>query len=123
MQISDLTQHEYIKPAIWGAVIGAVAMVMIGFWGMGWTTAATAKQMAGQSADAAVVGALVPFCVAKAEQDGAAANLAKFYAEEASYKRSQIVQDSGWATMPGSTSSNYALASSCSEKLAALQTK
>jgi hypothetical protein len=120
MRVSQLTHRDYIKPGIWGAVIGAIAMVMVGFWGMGWMTSGTADQLAGQRADAAVVGALVPFCVAKAQQDTDAANMTKFRAEDASYKRSQIVQDSGWATMPGATTSNYALASSCSEKLALL---
>ena len=115
--------YEYIKPGIWGAVIGAIAMAIVGFWGMGWMTSASAEQLAGQRADAAVVGALVPFCVAKAQQDANAANLAKFRAEDATYKRSQIVQDAGWATMPGATSASYALASSCSEKLASLDTK
>jgi hypothetical protein len=115
--------YEYIKPGIWGAVIGAIAMAVVGFWGLGWMTSASADQLAGQRADAAVVGALVPFCVAKAEQDANGANLAKFRAEDASYKRSQIVQDAGWATMPGASSSSYALASSCSDKLAALDPK
>jgi len=118
-----LMQHEYVKPGIWGAVIGAIAMIVIGFWGMGWMTAGSAEQLASQRADAAVVGALVPFCVANAQRDANATNLAKFRAEDASYKRSQIVQDAGWATMPGASSSNYALASSCSDKLASLETK
>jgi len=118
-----MTWRDYVKPGLWGAAAGAFAMVMVGFWGMGWTTSGTAEQMAGQRADSAVVGALVPFCVAKAEQEASSANLAKFRAEDVSYKRSQIVQDSGWATMPGSTSTNYALATSCSEKLALLPAK
>jgi hypothetical protein len=123
MPLSDLTQHEYIKPGIWGAVIGALAMVAVGFWGLGWTTAGNADTMAKARADTAVVAALVPFCVAKAQIETASVNLAKFRAEEASYKRSQIVQDSGWATMPGATSSDYALASSCAEKLTAMKAK
>ena len=38
-------------------------------------------------------------------------------AEEASYKRDQMVQDSGWATMPGAKTADFALARACSEKL------
>src|SRR5689334_25413767 len=51
---------EYTKPAVWGAIAGAVAMVIVGFSSMGWTTAATAQRLAKQSADEAVVAALVP---------------------------------------------------------------
>ena len=38
-------------------------------------------------------------------------------AEESEYSRSEIVSDSGWATMPGMTSPDRGLASACAEKL------
>jgi hypothetical protein len=117
MQGSEWLGHGYVKPACWGAVAGAIAMAVVGFWGMGWTTPANAERMASEQADAAVVTALVPYCIANAQHDADSAKLAKFRAEEASYKRGQIVQESGWATMLGTTSTNYALATACSVKL------
>jgi len=108
---------EWVKPSIWGAVVGAVATMIVGFSAMGWTTGGTADRMANDRADAAVVAALVPFCVAKAEHDTDAAKLAKFKAEDSSYSRSQLVSDSGWATMPGMKTPDRGLASACSDKL------
>ena len=107
----------WVKPGVWGGVVGAVAIVIFGFAEMGWTTAGTADRMARDRADAAVVAAFVPFCVAKAQQDADVAKLVKLGAETSSYSRRQIVMDSGWATMLGMTAPSNALASECSEKL------
>jgi len=56
-----------VKPAIWGAIGGAVAAMIIGFsWG-GWVTGGTVGRMETASAEAAIVQAFTPLCVAKAE--------------------------------------------------------
>lgn len=107
----------WVKPGVWGSVVGAIAMVVFGFGEMGWTTGGTADRMARDRADAAVVAAFVPFCVAKAQQDADGAKLVKLGGETSSYSRRQIVMDSGWATMLGMTSPDNALASACSDKL------
>ena len=59
----------WVKPGIWGAIVGAIAIMILGFWQMGWTTAGTANRMATDRAEAAVAAVLVPFCVANAERD------------------------------------------------------
>jgi hypothetical protein len=109
--------REYIKPGLWGAFAGAVAMAIVGFWGLGWKTAASADRVARDRADAAVVAALAPFCVVSANRDTETAKLAIFRAEESSYKRTQLVADAGWVSMAGTTSPNYALALACSKML------
>jgi hypothetical protein len=91
--------------------------MVLGFWELGWTTGGTADRMAKEHADAAVVAALVPFCVASAQRDPDAANLTKFKTEASSYSRIELVSKAGWATMPGMTSPDRALASACSDKL------
>jgi hypothetical protein len=107
----------WLKPGIWGAVVGAIAIMILGFWQMGWVTGSTADRMAKNRADSAVVAALVPFCVANAERDPDQAKLVKLRAEQSSYDRNQLVSDSGWATLPGMTSADRALVSACSDKL------
>jgi hypothetical protein len=109
---------EYAKPVAWGAVAGAVATMIVGFSGMGWTTAGTAERLAKDSSEAAVVAALVPFCVAKAKLDDV--KLAKFAAEGSSYTRSEMVKAAGWSDLRGETTPDYALTRACSEKLGAL---
>jgi len=106
-----------LKPGLWGAAGGAIAMAVVGFSYLGWTTATTAEKLAQDTANSAVVAALVPFCVVKAEADPNQATLTKFQAEQSSYSRSDIVMKAGWATLDGKTVGSDALARACAEKL------
>jgi hypothetical protein len=107
----------WVKPGIWGGILGAVGITVFGFWQMGWTTAHTADRMATDRANFAVVTALIPFCVAKAEHDPDQAMLAKVKAEQSPYDRTKLVSDAGWATPPGAQAPAEGLAHACSEKL------
>lgn len=108
---------EWTKPGVWGAVIGAIAFSIFGFSQLGWSTAGSAEKTASERASTAVTAALVPFCVSKAELPDGKVALDKLRAETSSYSRSDIVQTAGWATMPGMTRPDYALAQACSDKL------
>lgn len=84
---------EWVKPVVWGAIGGAVAAMIIGFvWG-GWVTGGRAHDMQAASAETAVVQALTPVCVAKAEQEPDQLVLLK---EESSWKRDGFVIEAGW---------------------------
>ena len=84
-----------VKPAVWGAVAGAVAAMIIGFaWG-GWVTGGTSEKNAGVAAQAAVEQAFVPLCVAKAEQQPDQLPLLK---KESSYSRKEFVVKAGWVS-------------------------
>lgn len=108
---------DWLKPGLWGAVLGATAIAIVGFTQLGWTTEGTAQQMAQERADAATVAALVPFCVAKAQHDPDHASLARLQAEGSSYTRSDLVMKAGWATVGGNAAPDSALASACADKL------
>jgi len=101
--VTVMTVPTWVKPGVWGVVVGAIAIMIVGFWQIGWTTAGTAERMATDRANSAVVAVLVPFCVAMAERDPDQAKLAKVKAEQSNWSRSQLVSDAGWATMPGAT--------------------
>lgn len=84
---------EATKPAIWGAIGGAIVAMVIGFaWG-GWVTGGAAANMEAAGAESAVVQAFTPVCVAKAEQQPEQIALLK---EEARYQRDDFVVDAGW---------------------------
>src|SRR3954453_8914109 len=84
-----------VKPAAWGAAGGAVAAMIIGFaWG-GWVTGGTSEKNAGTAAQTAVVQALVPLCVVKAEQQPEQLVLLK---KESSYSRTEFVVKAGWVS-------------------------
>jgi hypothetical protein len=82
-----------VKPAIWGAIGGAIAAMIIGFsWG-GWVTGGRAGKMATASAQDAVVLALTPLCVVKGEQQPEQLVLLK---KEGSYSQGDFVIKAGW---------------------------
>jgi hypothetical protein len=49
-QGDDMKIHPGVKPAVWGAVAGAVVLTVVGFSSLGWTLGSTAERMATQSA-------------------------------------------------------------------------
>jgi hypothetical protein len=110
---------SWIKPGAWGVALGAVLTVGLGFYQFGWTSAATTERIARDESRAAVVAALVPFCVAKAEGDTDPARLTAMRAATSSYSRGDLVGAAGWATMPGMASPDTDLARACSERLVA----
>jgi hypothetical protein len=107
-----------VKPALWGAAAGAVALAIVGFgWG-GWVTGGTAETLAKNSAATAVIAALTPICVEKFQQAAdASANLAEMKKAAYAWDQSKFVEKGGWATMPGSTEPNSAVAKACAESL------
>lgn len=113
---------SWIKPAIWGAIIGAVGTMVVGFSWMGWVLGSTADRIAADRVDTAVVIALTPACVANyMQQPNVAAKLAEFRKSE-SWKQRQLVEEGGWATPRGGQSPNSSLANACAEALAKAKT-
>src|ERR1700747_3213822 len=110
--------HPSLKPGIWGAVVGAVAISVLGFSSFGWTLGITAERMARERAQTAVVAALAPICVEKFQhQADASAKLVEF-SKVPSWDRRSIIEKGGWATVPGNDSSNSAVVTACAERLA-----
>jgi hypothetical protein len=105
---------HWCKPAFWGLVIGAVGIMILGFaWG-GWVLGSTAERMAKERADSMAVSLLAPVCVDHfmAQPD----KLAEF--RSSAWRQQEIVEKSGWATIPGSSAANSALAKACVTGLA-----
>jgi len=106
-----------VKPAIWGAVGGAIAITIVGFSYFGWTLSSTAERMASDHADKAVAQALAPFCVAKAEADPNFKDQLKKLVATGQWDQDMFVEKAGWATMPGSKTPNDAVAQKCADLL------
>ena len=108
----------WIKPAVWGVVLGSVLTMILGFSYGGWTTSGTATRLAKQQADIAVTTALVPLCVAQSKADRAAAQkLGELKAMASFYEQQEFVTKTGWATVPGSESPNRDVAEACASAL------
>ena len=113
---------QCVKPGVWGAVIGAVAMMIIGFSWWGWTLSSTAEQMATERANTAVVALLTPICVASfMKQPDALAKLTEFQ-QTASWRQTEFVEKGGWATASGSTTPHSAVARACADQLVRAKT-
>ena len=105
------------KPFALGAVAGAVIVTWTGFDALGWKTAATSDTLGKRRADAAVVSAMATVCDAKFRQAANfPARLATLQKAER-YSRGELVQKSGFATMPGSTEPNHEVGQACAELL------
>ena len=59
----------WTKPALNGAVVGALAMAVIGFtWG-GWVTGGTSRKNSATETSSGVATALTPYCIEKSKTD------------------------------------------------------
>lgn len=109
---------QWLKPACWGVVLGALGIMIMGFTWWGWVLGSTAEQMASERAGAAVTAALVPICVERfMGQADAAAKLAEFQ-RIAAWQQAQFIAQGGWATATVSTDPNAAVARVCAQQLA-----
>ena len=106
-----------LKSGIWGAVIGAAVISLVGFSIFGWTLRDTAERMARERAHTAVVDALAPICVERFRQQPDAPAKLKEFAKAMTWDQRSIIENGGWATMPGTDAPNYAVASACAERL------
>jgi hypothetical protein len=107
----------WLKPAVWGAIVGAVATMVVGFSWMGWVLGETAERVAQERATTAVVVALTPFCVSRfMQQPNAAVKLKELQGTD-SWKQREFVEAGGWATSSGDTAPNSSVADACAEQL------
>ncbi|MGB5182655.1 MAG: hypothetical protein WBO12_10765 [Xanthobacteraceae bacterium] len=112
MQVPSILQGESLKRLLQGAVVGAVATIVVGFnWG-GWSLGSTADKMATEQSKLAVVAALAPVCAEKfrAQPDAAAKTVAlsKVYP----WNRAKDFPKE-FVTLPGETDPSSALVDAC----------
>lgn len=104
----------WIKPAVWGAIFGAVGMMIVGFSWMGWNLGTTTKRLVAEGRESGVIAALTPFCVANyMKQPEAAKQLASLKADTSSYTQRDLIEKAGFATMPGNKEPSTGVAAAC----------
>jgi hypothetical protein len=114
-----MTPPKWLKPGLYGAVLGAAALAIVGFNWAGWMTSSKAQRLAFDQARVEVVAALVPVCIEKSVQDPRRAETLTELKNTRIYQRSDLLMKTGWATMPGSSEADSYVASACMDKLAA----
>lgn len=112
-----MTTPEWMKPGIYGALLGAAFIAVVGFsWG-GWMTGGRANEMASKMAQDEVIAALVPLCVDMSRTDNERIAKLVTIRDATSFKRRDAVMATGWATIPGADAPNRDLAQACLEFL------
>ena len=100
-----------------GAAGGAVLLAVIGFtWG-GWTTQGKHLDALKVASDAAAVTALAPICVDAFSKGANAGDQKAEMMKASSWNRGDFIAKGGWATAPGTTAPNSAVAKACAELL------
>jgi hypothetical protein len=116
---------EWLNPAFWGVVCGALAWWAVLAGGLGWMSPSSASALAQQQTQAAVVAAVSPYCVSRFEQQpDAAAVWKKLNASAANYNQDDFLVKGGWTALPGSklgSDTANAVADNCATKLLALK--
>ena len=112
--------YGWIKPSLWGAVIGIVAIMILGFWQFGWVLGSKAEEMARERANTAVAVALAPVCAGKFfAQADSAAKLAELKTLTSEYAQRDFIEKGGWAVAISSSASNYQLQGECAKRILA----
>ncbi len=110
---------EWLRPGLYGGLLGAVALAIVGFsWG-GWVTGGTANLQASERSETAVVAALASICVDQSKRDPMIAERIAALKAASSYSRAEMVMKNGWATMPGTKEPNRQVASACGDAITA----
>ena len=116
MQLPNFFQGEWITRLLQGAAAGVVATLVIGFMWGGWVTGGAATKMTSEAVEATQVKLYSPVCVerymAKATPEQRAA-----FAKENDWNRDAVIEKTGFATPPGSSSPNDAVADKCAATL------
>ena len=115
MEMPAMFKGESLTRLAQGAAVGAVATMIIGFnWG-GWVLGKTAENNAIQRVNAALVQAYGPVCIDRFKlQPNVEAKWAELTKVD-TWRRENYIKESGFATPPGSTSPNSAVADACAE--------
>lgn len=108
---------EKIKTGVWGAIIGAVIAMVIGFgWG-GWVLGSTSQRNANTMVDEALVSRLVPMCVAQFNADVEKDARFKELQAKNRWEREKFVEEQGWATMPYEKEPDSKVSEGCVEQI------
>jgi hypothetical protein len=83
----------WLKPGLYGAACGAVALAVVGFsWG-GWVTGGTARRMAAEQLQSDVVSALTSICLDQSKRDPQLNERVALFKAASSWKRSDHAVD------------------------------
>lgn len=115
--IMDPKHVAMIKPALWGAVLGAAILAIVGFnWG-NWHTGGSATTLANEKAREAVIAVLAPLCTEQFKKGADSTVQLAALKKQTTWSRGSFIENGGWATLPGQKSPTSGVASACADML------
>jgi hypothetical protein len=108
---------EKIKTSVWGAIVGAIIVMIIGFaWG-GWVLGSTSERNGDAMVADALVARLAPMCVGQFNADADKDAKFKELQTKSRWERDNYVEEQGWATMPFEKEPDIRIAEVCAEQI------
>ena len=108
---------EKIKTSVWGAIVGAIIVMIIGFgWG-GWVLGSTSQKNGDTMVADALVARLAPMCVGQFNADAEKDTKFKELQAKSRWEREEYVMEQGWATMPFEKEADRRVAEVCGEQI------
>jgi hypothetical protein len=121
VQFPEMLRGESRTRLLQGAFVGFLATVLVGFnWG-GWTLQGTARQMAEKNTSVALVAVLAPMCADKFRHASDASLNMSELKKVSAWQQDSFIQKGGWATFPGLSGPDLAIAEACAKLLAPLR--
>lgn len=113
MSIPSFLKGESIVRLLQGGALGAIVTLLLGFnWG-GWVLGSTAARQAEDQTETALVSALAPICVERFQSSPNKIGNLETLSKQPSYKRTNYIEDGGWAILPGSEKATPGVAKAC----------
>lgn len=109
--------NERLTYSFLGALIGCVATIVVGFWLGGWMTDGGSERASINATRAEVTKVLVPHCVDQALHDPSFLKILAEIKDAASYNRTKILIQAGWATLLPMTDPDLVIANACMKTL------
>lgn len=85
----------WLRPGLYGAACGAVALAFKGFYWGGWVTGSTARRMAADQSQTDVVAALTSICLDQSKRDLQLTKRVALLQAASSWKRGDLVFENG----------------------------
>jgi hypothetical protein len=108
---------QKIKLGSWGAVVGSLVTMYVGFNVAGWTTNGSAEVMAKETAATAVAERLGTICVAQFNRDATKSQKVIEMKDKDTWEIGRYIDKQSWAIMPGDEKPDSRVADACAEQL------
>ncbi len=114
-----MSTRSYLKPALAGAVAGALLTMLLGFTLGGWVTSSKSESVARVQSNLAVTAALAPICFNNYKRSTNAQQQRALLEKTEDWKQAEFVNSAGWTRIPGVKKVRSGLANSCAKLILA----